>query len=123
MRALARLVVQMLLRVIFHVAVWLYGSEGANLILQVMPMQLIPAVLRSYKARIGVHTRLHAPLVIHNASDTGGLYRNLTIGTHCYLGRDLLLDLREPIIIGHRVTISLGVSIFTHTDAGESPLA
>lgn len=109
-----------LLRLTFRLSVWVYGSEAANLILRVLPMTTIAPLLREYGASIGRHVRFHSPLVIHNAAQGHALYRNLTVGDHCYLGRDLLLDLLDCITIEDHVTLSLQVRIFTHTDVGES---
>lgn len=115
----------MLLKLAFRVSVWLYSGEGANIMLRFLPMQTIGPILREYGAYIGKNVRFHSPLVIHNASEHGGRkspYRNLSVGDRCYLGRDLLLDLQDRITIEDRVTVSLDVKIFTHTDVGESLL-
>ncbi len=109
-------------RLLFALAVWLYGGEGANLLLRFLPMRTIDPLLRRYGARIGKNVRFHAPVVVHNAAAPGPLYRRLTVGPGCYLGRDLLLDLQDRIVLEERVTLSLRVSIFTHTDVGNSPL-
>lgn len=108
------------LRLAFRLGVWVYGSDAANLVLRVLPMSTIAPLLREYGASIGRHVLFHSPVVIHNAAQGRALYRNLTVGDHCYLGRDLLLDILDRITIEDHVTLSLQVRIFTHTDVGES---
>ncbi len=101
----------------------IYGGEGINIPLMFMPTQAIAPTLRDYGARIGENVRFVSPLVIHNSAPTGGrYYQNLSVGDHCYLGRELFLDLQAEIVIEDRVTISHRVMILTHTDAGDSPL-
>ncbi len=97
-----------------------YRIEGVNALLLIMPAKLIGPTLRQYGAQIGENTVLHSPLIIHNAGES---YRNLIIGAHCYLGRAVLLDLKEKIILGDRVTLSMKVTLITHTDAGESRIS
>ena len=122
MRDFVRGLLNGILRTLFQVVVWLYGGEGANLLLRFLPMQTIAPLLHRHGARMGRRVRFHAPLVIHNAAEQGRLYRHLAVGDDCYLGRDLLLDLQDRIVIEDRVTLSLRVAIFTHTDMGNSPL-
>ena len=101
-----------------------YGSEGLNVPLMFMPTRHIAPLLRRYGASVGHSVRFRAPLTIHNGAvaTPGSFYGNLTVGAHCYLGRELLLDLQDKILIEDHVTISHRVMILTHTDAGTSPL-
>ncbi len=96
-----------------------FSIEGVNALLLVMPAKLIIPTLRKYGASIGEETILHSPLIIHNA---GNDYHNLIIGNHCYFGRGVFLDLKEKIMIRDRVTVSMRVTLITHTDAGESEI-
>jgi acetyltransferase-like isoleucine patch superfamily enzyme len=101
----------------------IYGGEGINIPLMFMPTQAIGSVLRTFGARIGTDVRFCSPLVIHNSGvERGRYYQNLQVGDHCYLGRELFLDLQDQIVIEDRVTVSHRVMILTHTDAGTSPL-
>ncbi|MFS8086607.1 MAG: acyltransferase [Acidobacteriota bacterium] len=101
----------------------IYGGEGVNIPLMYMPTQAIAPTLRKYGARIGVDVRFRSPLVIHNSRvERGRYYENLQVGDHCYLGRELFLDLQDKVVIEDQVTISHRVMILTHTDAGNSPL-
>ena len=104
-------------RFLIAVAYWSYRIEGVNALFLIMPAKLIVPTLRRFGAVIGENALIHSPLVIHNAGEN---YGNLTLGNDCYLGRDILLDLKDKIHIGDRVTLSMRVTLITHTDVGES---
>lgn len=107
-----------------RIAAAIYGGEGVNVPLMFMPTQAIGPTLRAFGARIGADVRFRSPIVIHNSrTERGHYYDNLQVGSHCYLGRELFLDLQDRIVIEDHVTISHRVMILTHTDAGASPLA
>lgn len=110
-------------RIILKTAAAIYQAEGINLILKIMPTQLIASTLRRYGASIGQYVRFKAPVTIHNAAlKPTPFYHNLTVGCDCFLGRELFLDIQDKIIIEDQVTISHQVAILTHTDVGASPL-
>ena len=46
----------------------------------------------------------------------------MNVGSDCYFGRELFLDLQDRILIENKVTVSHRVLILTHVDAGTSPL-
>jgi acetyltransferase-like isoleucine patch superfamily enzyme len=101
----------------------IYGGEGINIPFMFMPTQAIGPVLRTFGAGIGADVRFRSPLIIHNSrAERGRFYENLRVGNHCYLGRELFLDLQDKIVIEDEVTISHRVMILTHTDSGASPL-
>lgn len=101
----------------------IYGGEGLNIPLMFMSTRAIAPTLRSFGARIGADVRFQSPLTIHNSGKIRGrYYENLQVGHHCYLGRELFLDLQDRIVIEDQVTVSHRVMILTHTDAGDSPL-
>jgi acetyltransferase-like isoleucine patch superfamily enzyme len=101
----------------------IYGGEGINIPLMFMPTQVIAPTLRAYGATIGERVRFRSPLVVHNSDlERGSYYKQLHVGSDCYFGRELFLDLRDEIMIEDHVTISHRVMILTHTDAGTSPL-
>src|SRR6185436_19705655 len=107
-----------------RIAAAIYGGDGVNIPLMFMPTQAIGPTLRAFGARIGADVRFRSPVVIHNSrAERGHYYDNLQVGDHCYLGRELFLDLQDQIVIEDHVTISHRVMILTHTDAGASPLA
>jgi acetyltransferase-like isoleucine patch superfamily enzyme len=117
------LILYFFFRVWARVAAVTYGGEGVNVPLMFMPTQTIGPTLRAFGARIGANVRFRSPVVIHNSSaERGRYYENLQVGDHCYLGRELFLDLQDKIVIEDQVTISHRVMVLTHTDAGASPL-
>jgi acetyltransferase-like isoleucine patch superfamily enzyme len=102
--------------------VWTYrhrGLEGVNRILTQCDSADVGHILMRFGADLGKDHDLNSPLLIHNAVKT---YSNLAIGHECHLGKDVFLDLRDNIIIEDQVTISMRVTILTHTDVGHSPL-
>jgi acetyltransferase-like isoleucine patch superfamily enzyme len=76
-------------------------------------------LLSTYGARVGRNVVVHGPLIIHNAD---GDYSNLTIGDDVHLGRLTVIDLVAPVVIERGATVSMGVTILTHTDVGDGPL-
>lgn len=115
MKTLVRLFFKGLIAIAFQA----YKIEGVNALLILMPAKLIVPTLRKYGARIGENVIIHSPLMIHNA---GNDYSNLSIGSSSYFGRGIFLDLKDKITIGERVTVSMRVTLLTHTDVGESSL-
>ena len=112
----------------FRFALWAayraYQIEGVNTLFLVLPAKLIAPTLRRHGAQIGTGVIVHSPLLIHNATaDPSSHYSNLCIGDDAYLGRDVFLDLADCITIEDRATVSMRVTILTHTHAGESPLS
>lgn len=95
------------------------GFEWVVRLLQIAGDTYNPHILRENGATIGHRARLHSPLLIHNADNS---FSNLQVGVNCHIGKDVFLDLSEPIQIGNNVTISMRVSIITHIDVGDSPL-
>ena len=104
-------------RMLVKAAHWLYHIEGVNACLLIAPAKLIPDILRSYQAAIGTDTEIHSPIFIHNA---GKNYAHLTIGNGCYVGRSVFFDLKEPVVLEDRATLSMRVSLLTHFDAGRA---
>jgi len=95
------------------------GFEWVVRLLLVAGEENNPRIFKEYGARIGDRARLHSPLLIHNAKCS---FSNLSIGDNCHIGKDVFLDLSEPIEIGNNVTISMRTTIITHRDVGDSPL-
>jgi acetyltransferase-like isoleucine patch superfamily enzyme len=77
-------------------------------------------ILRQFGASVGAETVLYGPLVIHNAAED---YSNLTIGKLVHIGRLVVLDLAEQVVLGDEAVIAMGTTILTHSDIGERPLA
>lgn len=100
-----------------------YGYEGLNLLFRIIPMTMIPKILKHHGASIGKNVRIKGPVMFNDAEHSQGYFYNLTIGSNTFIGRNCLVDLRDKVKIGENVTLSHNVSILTHTDAGNSPLA
>ena len=93
------------------------GIEGVNLLLLVAPSSFVVPILRRYGAVIGEGAEILSPLIIHNADPD---YHNLVVGNDCYFGRMVFLDLKDRIVVGNRVTISMRATLVTHIDVGAS---
>jgi acetyltransferase-like isoleucine patch superfamily enzyme len=78
------------------------------------------AILARFGARVGGGSTIHWPLVIHNADPD---YRNLKIGRNVHVGRGVLLDLTDELVIEDDAVISMGCTLLTHADIGDRPLA
>jgi maltose O-acetyltransferase len=78
------------------------------------------SLLSQFGAAVGEDCVLHGPLVVHNAAND---YRNLSIGHNVHIGRLVVLDLAELVTIENDATVSMGVTILTHADVGDRPLA
>jgi len=88
-----------------------------------LPGRLIAYGLRHYGARISVDVTFNPPILFHNFADRSiEPFSNLVVGKGCYLGREILLDLKEKITIEDFATLAMGVTIVTHTDVARSPL-
>ena len=110
----------MLLFIVYHS----YKEDGLNAIFSVLPAKFLIPVLVNHGAKIGKHVEMHTPITFHNVSALpGNHYSNLQIGDGCYLGKEVLLDLAEKINLEDQVTISMRVTILTHTHAGKSNLS
>lgn len=88
-----------------------------------LPGRLITYGLRRYGAVIGDNVTFTAPIVFHNFADKAAKpFANLTVGDSCYLGRHILLDLKDRITLDDCVTLAMQVTVVTHTDVANSPL-
>lgn len=78
--------------------------------------------LRALGVALGDGGEIRAPfrLVNWRPKEQG---RQLEIGRAVFIGPDCLLDLKDRIVIGDRVTLACRVMLITHWDAGHSRLA
>src|SRR5258708_7151718 len=118
---------RLIVRILIDLIVWIfylnYRAEGINALLLILPAKMIVPLLRRHGAQIGERVEMHSPLIIHNASaQQGRHYSNLIVGNDCYFGRDVFLDLKDKIQIEDCVTVSMRVTLITHTDVGKSPI-
>jgi acetyltransferase-like isoleucine patch superfamily enzyme len=110
-------------RFLFSVAYFFSPAWAFNTIFLTIPDELILEILRKFGARVGIDTTIMHPLHIHNiGKQKSDHFANLSIGSHCYLGPELFIDLRDRVIIEDLATISMRVSLITHMHVGESPL-
>ncbi len=117
LKSLAKLAFRILIALVYAA----YRIEGINALLLFMPAKLIIPTLRKYGATIGDEVVLIAPVLIHNAADDMPHYRNLIIGDHCYLSRDIFFDLKRPITFEDYAVIGMRSTWLTHVDLGDRP--
>lgn len=96
----------------------LLGFEYVNRAVQYVDKRLIIPVLRKYGATIGRDCDIETPLMIN----TKEKYERLKIGNNCYIGKDVMLDIKGGIELQDNVTISYGATLISHVDVGASPL-
>jgi acetyltransferase-like isoleucine patch superfamily enzyme len=119
-----RSLVQWLVSLITFVAYRSYQAEGLNTLFLLLPAKFVIPLLTRHGAQIGRDADLHTPIIFHNVSSKEGLhYFNLKIGSDCYVGRDVFFDLADQVLIENKVTVSMRVTLLTHTHAGRSPLS
>jgi acetyltransferase-like isoleucine patch superfamily enzyme len=119
-----RKIAQWLFRLIIFGAYHSYKAEGLNALFLLLPAKFLAPTLVKYGASIGENVELHTPITFHNVSvESGYHYSNLQVGSDCYFGREVFLDLADKIIVEDKVTISMRVMLLTHTHAGKSPLS
>lgn len=82
------------------------------------------ALLRVYGATVGEGTTFKGSLLLDNvyqdANSTADL-RHLIIGSNCYIGEAVFLDLANRIVLGNGVVVSAHVALVTHADCNRSP--
>ncbi|CAG0977103.1 serine O-acetyltransferase [Anaerolineae bacterium] len=113
------------LGILVRLAEAVYQGEGIATLMLVLPTQLVTPILHKYGARIGTHVRFRTPLILHNSSEdqVRSYFKNLQVGNGAYFGKLVFLDLKDRIVIEDNVTVSMRVTILTHTDVGNSPLS
>jgi acetyltransferase-like isoleucine patch superfamily enzyme len=97
---------------------WIYGIEAVNEQL-VRSTIGVGEVLAHFGASIGQECVIHGPLILHN---TARDYSNLVIGNNVHVGRGVLLDLADEIILEDDAVISMNCTLLTHQNVGERAL-
>ncbi len=116
--------VQKLFSFLIFVAYHSYGVSGLNALFLFLPAKLLIPLLNKYGAQISSDADIQIPITFHNVSEVNGHhYSNLVIGKNCYVGKEVFFDLADKIILEEGVTISMRVTLLTHTHAGRSSLA
>jgi acetyltransferase-like isoleucine patch superfamily enzyme len=95
------------------IAFYIFGSYGVSNILKNAPFPFIKPILRKYGASIGERTAIDTGIMIHRP-DPIKPFRNLVIGSDCYIGHDLLIDLTAKVEIQHDVGLGARCQIWTH---------
>jgi acetyltransferase-like isoleucine patch superfamily enzyme len=94
------------------------GIEAINR--QLLRFDRVERILAQFGASVAPNTVLHGPLVIHNARLD---YRNLRVGPTVHIGRLVIIDLAEEVVLEEETVVSMGSTILTHSDVGDRILA
>ena len=94
---------------------FLFGLEGVMTFLRWADRYSTEAILRQFGATIGQNCDIESGLILHGAR---GDFSHLTVEDRCHIGKEVILDLRAPIIIRRASTISMRVTVLTHLDLG-----
>ena len=97
---------------------YLFGSDHANRLLHLMDKNAIIPIMKRYGAVIGEECDIETPVLFHNCRD----YTDIEVGDYTHIGKNVFIDLRDRVIIGRHVTISMETKILTHMDLGHSRL-
>jgi acetyltransferase-like isoleucine patch superfamily enzyme len=98
---------------------WLFGIEAANEQLAAGSLGTLE-LLKHFGATIGSECVVHGPLKVHCSART---YSNLVIGNRVHVGRGVLLDLTDRLILEDESVISMNCTLLTHQDVGERLLS
>jgi acetyltransferase-like isoleucine patch superfamily enzyme len=94
------------------------GFDVANQFVQRVDKISLKLILSRNGATIGQNCDIETGLVFHNCKN----YKNLIIGNNCHIGKNCFFDLREKVVIGNNVVISMQCTFITHIDMNKSPL-
>ncbi len=103
----------------FSVRKKIWGFHNAILMFKTLHKESIIPVLKANGAIIGSKCDIETGLTFHNCKS----FKNLVIGNNSHIGKDCFFDLRDNIIIGDNVVISMQCSFITHIDLSFSPLS
>jgi len=96
---------------------YIVGNEALSYVLY---DSLFPTiVLKIGSATVGKGTRINRWLTIH---ESRGSFKKLVIGDKVHIGKHVLIDLSESVIIKDRVGIGMFSKIITHRNLGDSKL-
>jgi acetyltransferase-like isoleucine patch superfamily enzyme len=98
----------------------IHGIKGVTNLISFIPPQFIPDLLRKYGATVGEDFRIRGNLIVEAPTDRGQIdLNNLSIGNHCFIGKRVLLDISDRLVLGNYVVISPGVILLTHQSIGD----
>ena len=95
------------------------GFDVANLFLQRIDKYSLLLILKRHGAVIGKDCDIETGQIFHNCKD----YSNLIVGKNCHIGKNCFFDLRNKVIIGDNVVISMKCTFLTHIDLTRSLLS
>ena len=102
----------------FYLKKKLFGFETANNMTRWLDKESLMYILVRNGAKIGENCDIESGLTFHNCKD----YSNLIIGNNCHIGKNCFFDLKDQIIIGDNVIISMQYTFITHIDMNKSSL-
>ena len=119
LNVILRLLLRAYLRLVYlaHRARGGNGIEAINR--RLLRTEGIENILRQFGATIGEPVAIHGPIFVHNATPD---YSNLRIGDNVHIGRAVLLDLTDVIVIEDNATVSMRTNVLTHASVGHRPL-
>ena len=102
----------------FFISKKLFGFDNATKILYDCLKDSVIPILKVNGAKIGFNCDIESPLIFHNAKN----FSNLVVGKNCHIGKNSFFDLRQSIVIGNDVTLSMNTSIITHIQLGQAKM-
>ena len=96
-----------------YVYIKIYGVNGLNNILKNLPELFIIPIMKKYGLNIGENSRI-LPGILFNHLSGKKPFKNLSIGRNVYIGRNVLFDISEKIILEDDSAIGAGSQIWTH---------
>jgi acetyltransferase-like isoleucine patch superfamily enzyme len=103
----------------FRILTRILGFDVANKFLQQLDKQSLIRIIKSNGAKIGQNTDIETGITFQNCEN----YSNLIIGNNCHIGKDCFFDLREKVVIGNNVIISMQCTFITHIDLNNNSLS
>lgn len=94
----------------------LIGFDVANQFIQRVDKHSLQLILKKNGATIGKDCDIETGLIFHNCTN----YSNFSVGDNCHIGKNCFFDLRDKIIIGNNVVISMQSCFITHIDVSYS---
>lgn len=107
-------------RVVVTVGYYAYGVEFVAGSLSWLPRALFVPILKRHGARIDRNLIHKDAWLIDNADRD---FRNLVIGSNCYVGKAVFFDLPQPVVLEDEVVVSARVTFLTHADTGSRTMS
>jgi maltose O-acetyltransferase len=102
-------------RVVLGIGYRAFGIDFVSSALSWLPPQVLIPTLRRHGASIGSNLIHKDAWLIDNAVVD---YRNLKIGNNCYVGKAVLFDIPNRIVLEDEVVVSARATFLTHADTG-----